>query len=339
MPRVAEKTSGLRKAAILMVMLGEKTASTIYRHLPQSKVELLTREIASLEYVPNDAVPQITEEFSKLLLTREYLLKGGLTYAEKLLVQAFGEGVARDLLVQVTRTEEVSVKDLDALQKADPQQLLKFVEGEHPQTVALLLAHLGANTASSLVQLLPQETRSQVVERLAKIRQFSPEMVQKIVTVLTKKIQGLGKQKLLTYGGVDAVADLLNRLDANASKAILESIETVDATLAQSIRNVMFTFEDFLRAPDSSVRELLGALDKKTLAVALKGVSPLLKEKFLAGMSERAAQMFKEDIEAAGAVRARDVSRAQVEIVNIARKLESEGKITLKNEGDDALVA
>ncbi len=262
MPQVSQKMSGLRKAAMLMVTLGEKTASVIYRNLPQNKVELLTREIASLEYVPPDSASLVTEEFNKLLLTREYLIKGGLAYAERLLIQAFGEAVAKDLLLQVTRTEEVSVKDLDALQKADPQQLLKFVEGEHPQTVALLLAHLGATTASSLVQLLPQETKSQVVERLAKIRQFSPEMVQKIVTVLTKKVQGLGKQKLLTYGGIDAVGDLLNRLDSNSSKAILESIETVDANLAQAIRNVMFTFEDFLRAPDASVRELLGSLDK-----------------------------------------------------------------------------
>jgi len=339
MPHASQRMTGLRKAAILMVALGEKTASAIYRHLPQSKVELLTREIAAIEYVPNESVPQITEEFSQLLLTREYLLKGGLTYAERLLVQAFGESVARDLLAQVTRTEEVSMKDLDALQKADPQQLLKFVEGEHPQTVALLLAHLGAATASTLIQLLPPETKAQVVERLAKIRQFSPEMVQKIVSVLTKKLKGLGKQKLLTYGGVDAVADLLNRLDASSTKSILESIETVDPDLAQSIRNVMFTFEDFLRVPDSTVRELLGALDKKTLAVALKGVSPLLKDKFLGGMSARAAEMFREDMDVTGAVRARDVARAQVEIVAVARKLEAEGKITLKDEGDDALVA
>jgi flagellar motor switch protein FliG len=339
MAQAAQKVNGLRKSAILMVLLGEKTASAIYRHLPQNKVELLTREIAGLDYVPNDVASRISEEFSNLLLTREYLLKGGKAYAERLLVQAFGESAAKNLLVQVARTEEVSLKDLDALQKADPQQLLKFVEGEHPQTVALVLAHLGATTASTLVQLLPQETKSQVVERLAKIRQFSPEMVQKIVSVLNKKIKGLGKQKLLTYGGIDAVADLLNRLDVNASKSILESIETADANLAQAIRNVMFTFEDFLQAPDSSIRELLGSLEKKTLAIALKGASPLLKEKFLGGMSERAAEMFKEDMEVTGAVRARDVSRAQVEIVTIARKLEAEGKIALKNEGEDALVA
>jgi len=331
--------TGLRKAAMLMVLLGEKTASAIYRNLPQTKVEILTREIAALEYVPSETAAQITEEFNKLLLTREYVVKGGISYAQRLLVQAFGEAAAKDLLLQVTRTEEVSVKDLETLQKADPQQLLKFVEGEHPQTVALLLAHLGASTASALVQLLPQDTKSQVVERLAKIRQFSPEMVQKIVAVVTKKIKGLGKQKLLTYGGIDAVADLLNRLDASASKSILESLETVDANLALAIRNVMFTFEDFLVAPDASIRELLGALDKKTLAIALKGASPMLKDKFLGGMSERAAEMFKEDMEVTGAVRARDVSRAQAEIVTMARKLEAEGKITLKNEGEDALVA
>ena len=332
------KVPGIRKAAILMVVLGDKAASEIYRNLPQSELERLTREIAELDEVSRDEAVMVMEEFSKLALTRDYVMKGGPDHAQRLLVSAFGDAVAKDLLSQVLRSQEVTLKDLDVLQKADPQQLAKFVEGEHPQTVALLLAHLGAKSASSLLQLLPDKMRSEVVERLAKLRQFSPEVVQRIIGVLTKKIQGLGKQNRLAYGGIDAVADLLNRLETPSSKSILESIERQDAKLALSIRNVMFTFEDLLSVPEGAIREVIGQCDKKTLALALKRSSPDLKNHIAKVMSSRAAEMLNEDMEAMGQVRARDVSQAQQELVSLTRKLESEGKISLRNEVGDALV-
>lgn len=337
-PQPSNKPSGLRKAAILVVLLGDKAAGEIYRHLPQDQVEILTREIAEVEYIPRDQAIAVLEEFDKLALTRDYLAKGGLDYAERLLVSAFGETAAKDLLGQVMRSQEVSLKDLDVLQKADPQQLAKLVEAEHPQTIALLLAHLGAKSSSALLQLLPEKTRAEAVERLAKLRQFSPEMVQRIISVLHRKIQGLGKQNRLAYGGIDAVADLLNRIDLTASKGILESIEQEDPKLALSIRNVMFTFEDLIAVPEASIREIVSQIDKKNLAISLKRATPELKAHICKVMSSRAVEMLTEDMEAMGPVRSRDVSAAQQEIVALARKLEAEGKLTLKNEVEDAYV-
>jgi flagellar motor switch protein FliG len=333
--RPQEKVSGLQKAAMLMVMLGDKAAASIYRQLPQEEVEELTREIARIGVVSPELGNQILDEFNKLTLAHEYVDKGGADYAHKLLVGAFGENTAKDLLQQVLRTEAISFKDLELVQRADPQQLAKLIEGESPQTIALLLAHLGARTASTLLRMLPEPLTGQVVERLAKLRPFSPEMVQRIVSVLNKKIQNLGKQDRLACGGVEAVADLLNRIEAPITKSILQAIEQGDSELAVAIRNQMFTFDDFAVVPEASIREVVAQVDKKTLALALKGASAELKNHFLKVMSSRAAEMLNEDIEVLGQVRSREVAHAQQEVVQTARKLETEGKIYLKSEGDD----
>jgi flagellar motor switch protein FliG len=333
--RSQEKISGLQKAAMLMVMLGDKAAASIYRQLPQEEVEELTREIARIGVVSPELGNQILDEFNKLTLAHEYVDKGGADYAHKLLVGAFGENTANDLLQQVLRTEAISFKDLELVQRADPQQLAKLIEGESPQTIALLLAHLGARTASTLLRMLPEPLTGQVVERLAKLRPFSPEMVQRVVSVLNKKIQSLGKQDRLACGGVEAVADLLNRIEAPITKTILQAIEQGDAELAVAIRNQMFTFDDFTVVPEASIREVVAQVDKKTLALALKGASAELKQHFLKVMSSRAAEMLNEDIDVLGQVRGREVAHAQQEVVQTARKLETEGKIYLKNEGDD----
>jgi flagellar motor switch protein FliG len=333
-----EKISGLQKAAMLLVLLGDKAAASVYRQLPQEEVEELTREIARMDVVSQELAQQILDEFNKLTMAQEYLGKGGADYAQKLLVGAFGEATAKDLLQQVLRTEAISFKDLELVRRADPQQLAKLIEGENPQTIALLLAHLGARTASTLLRMLPESLTAQVVERLAKLRPFSPEMVQRVVSVLHKKIQSLGQQDRLACGGVEAVADLLNRIEAPVTKTILQAIEQQDSELAVAIRNQMFTFDDFAVVPEASIREVVAQVDKKTLALALKGASPELKQHFLKVMSSRAAEMLNEDIEVLGQVRSREVAHAQQEVVQTARKLETEGKIYLKSDGDETYV-
>jgi flagellar motor switch protein FliG len=238
----------------------------------------------------------------------------------------------------VENYQEARATNLDSLQRADPQQLVMFVEGEHPQTIALVLAHLGLKSASEVILLLPEKTRAEVVRRLAEMHQFSPEMVQKIALVLNKKLKALGEQNRRAYGGIKAVSEMLNRVEPGSVKTILEAIEQDDPKLALSIRNLMFTFEDFLSVPESSMRELLSHLDKKTLAIALKGSSEDMKNHVFKTMSSRASQMLKEDMEALGPVRSREVATAQQDIVQQARKLEADGKLTLKSFGDDAYV-
>jgi flagellar motor switch protein FliG len=233
----------------------------------------------------------------------------------------------------------MSAAQLDSLRKADPQQLAKFIEGEHPQTVALILAHLEAKQASTLLMRLPEELRAEAVKRLAQLRQFSPEMAQRVSIVLHKRLESLGEQSRRAYAGLRSVADMMNRLDINTAKTILEGIEKDDPKLALSIRNLMFTFDDLLTVPENGIRELLGQMDKKTLATALRGASEELKNYIFKSMSSRAVEMLKEDMEVLGPVKQKDVHKAQLEAVAVARKLEAEGKIQLTPEGDDEYVA
>src|SRR5271166_5749915 len=336
---MAVPASGLRKAAILMVTLGEDTAGEIYRHLPQAEVEQITQEITTISFVEPQAGLEVLEEFDRLIATGDYITQAGTEYATKVLVKAFGKEGASDLLRQVSRAAELSGTKLDSLSKADPQQLAKFIEDEHPQTIALILAHMESKQASTVLMKLPAELRAEPIKRLAQLRQFAPEMAERVSVVLHKKLEAMGEQSRRAYQGLRGVADLMNRLDVTVGKTILEAIEGEDPKLALSIRNLMFTFEDLLTIPEAGIRELLGQMDKKMLATALKGASEELKTYIFKSMSSRAVEMLKEDMDVLGPVKARQISTAQLAAVAIARRLEAEGKLTLTPEGEDEFVS
>jgi len=202
--------AGVRKAAVLLVLLGEDVASQIYRNLPQEDLEHLTKEIADLEYIDSETAMAVLEEYHRMALTEDYLAQGGTDYAQKLLVKAFGDDGAQQLLRQVTRAAEMSANKLGSLQKADPQQLAKFLESEHPQTIALTLAHVDSKQASELLMRLPETLRAETIKRMAQLRQFSPEIAQKVSVALHKRLQALGEQHRRAYAGFQGVADLLN---------------------------------------------------------------------------------------------------------------------------------
>jgi flagellar motor switch protein FliG len=330
--------SGVEKAAVLVVLLGEETASQIYRHLPHSDVERLTLAISELPYVDPATALTVLEEYHGMTLTQDHLAQGGTEYAAKLLVKAFGEEAAQQLLKQVTRAAETSAGNLDSLQKSDPQQLAKFLEQEHPQTIALILAHLESKPASALLMLLPETLRGEAVKRMAQLRQFSPEIAQKVSLALHQRLETLGEQHRRAYAGFQGVADLLNHMDPAPAKVILEAIEKEDPKVALSIRNLMFTFQDLLSVPEAGIREWLGLMDKKTLALGLRGAGEELKNYVFKSMSSRAVDMLKEDMEVLGPVRGRDVHKAQQEGVAVIRKLEAEGKISLGVQEDEFVV-
>src|SRR5277367_2884520 len=313
-----EVITGPRKAAILMVLLGEELAATVYQSLPETVVRAITQEIAELEFVAPETAAKVLQEYQRLTQNDTYLGQGGEDLANRMLTKAFGAEGARIMLSDVNREREASTQNLDTLQRTDPQQLAKFIQGEHPQTIALILAHLNAKVGRGVLMLLPEKVRGQAVKRLAEMQQFSPEMVKKISIVLHKRLVTLGSQSRRAYGGVKAVADLLNQIDQEATSTILETIEQDNAQLATTIRNLMFTFDDFLEVADLGIRELMGQVDKKTLATALKGASEDLKNHFFKCMSSRAVEMMKDDMEALGPMRSRDVNAAQQEVVNTA---------------------
>ena len=334
---VPAEVPGIRKAAILLVALAEELANTIFKNLSDYDVRRITNEITHLGEVPPLQTTQVLTEFYGLLETREHMVRGGADYAMKLLTESFGAERAKVLLSQVKGLQARSAGDLALLQKLDPQQLSKFLENEHPQTMSLVLAHLDSKRASTVLMNFKDDIRVDVVKRLAEMRQFSPDMAQSVAVVLRKQMESLGTTDKQNYSGFKAVAELLNQLAPEKSRIILEEIETSDAQLAIGIRNLMFTFEDLVTVPAQSMRELVGAIDKRTLALALKGAKDNLKAYIFKAMSSRAVDMLKEDMEAMGPVRGRDVGAAQQELLATARKLEAEGKIILKLEADSDL--
>lgn len=327
------KLSGVRKAAILLTVLGEDTAATVFRDLNEEELQRVADEVSTLGTIPVELTVQVIEEYQRMAMAEDYLIQGGYELARRLLIKAFGEPEAEDILQRLTKAREL--KPLESLQRADPQKLARFLESEHPQTIALILGQLGDRQASALLMSLPSELRANAVKRLANLRRFSPEMAEKVSTVLSQKLRAVGEQGKRTYSGFQSVADIMNCIDTTVAQEILEGIENEEPTLAISIRDLMFTFEDLLLVGETHIRELMGAIDKRVLAMALKGTGEELKNHFFRTMSSRAVEMLKEDIELLGPVRSRDVTKAQVEIVAIARQLEAEGKIVLKGEAND----
>jgi len=335
---VTPRLDGVRKAAVLLVLLGEEAAATVYRHLSQGQLQRLTQEIRELDSVPPEMAGEILEEFQRLLLAHDYLAQGGESYARALLVKAFGNEGAKSLLEQLGRAQVLTANQMDALHRANPRELARFLEGEQPQTIALILAYLDAQSASAVLMRLPDAVRVESVKRLALLRNFSPEMAQKVTLALHKRLQSLGEQSRRIFPGFKSAADVMNRLEPEVMKSVLERIEADDAKLALEIRNLMFTFDDLLNVPENGIRELVARLDKKVLTLALKGASEEMRNHLMKAISARAYEMLKEDMEVMGPVRSREVNKAKEEVVAVARQLEAEGKIILKDEGDEYIV-
>ncbi|WP_229741286.1 flagellar motor switch protein FliG [Silvibacterium dinghuense] len=332
------RLSGVKKAAILVIAMGDELGKLVLQNLPESDVQRLTEEIAQTRNIPPDLSMAVVEEFHEMLGTQHVMIHGGLDFATKLLVDTFGKQRAEDLLALVKRAQEQSHGNLSMLQKVDPVQLGKFLDGEHPQTVALVLAHLDPKRASLVLTSLSETNRVAATKRLGAMRQFSPEMAQKVAFILHKRLETVGDSSRKAYSGFKAVADLLNRLDAEQAKKILEQIEEESPEMAIEVRNLMFTFDDLVTVPAASMREIVSAVDKRQLALALRGSAEDLKAHFFRAMSSRAVEMMKDDMEVLGPVRTREVAQAKQEILNLARQLEAEGKVILKLEqGDDLM--
>jgi flagellar motor switch protein FliG len=322
-PRLQD-LNGVRKAAILTVLIGENASGEVFKHLNEEEIEIIAREVALLGPVPAATATEVLEEFHNMWKAAEYVTKGGVEYAQKLLIKSLGPDLAKRVLDRVVKTFESSMA-FTGLGKADPQQLSKFIQSEHPQTIALILAHLKPGPAAQLMQSLPEDLRVEVVTRMASLEEISPEVISRISGVIEQRLKSLGASTHESYGGVRAVAELLNRIDRSISQPVLEAIEAQTPDLAVSIRHLMFVFDDLLNVDDNALREIVQRADKKVLTVALKGTSEDIRNRFFQNMSKRAVDMIREEIELLGAVRLREVEKAQQEIVGIARKLEEEG--------------
>lgn len=333
-----EPMPGIRKAAIFLVLLGDEAAANLFRYLSEEEVQEISKEISRLGKIEPESADLVLDDYYKMTLARTYMARGGVEFAKKLLLKAFGADTSRKLLERVSASLQSSLAGFDYLQKADPQQVSRFIQNEHPQTIALVLAHMDSEKAAALLSTLPAELQADVVMRIAKLEQISPEIIGKISGILAQKLQSLGEISRESRGGVRAVAELINRLDTKASAAILEKVESENPDLALGIRNLMFVFDDILLIDDMGMREIVQRIDKKTLTMALKGTSEELKNQFFRNMSQRAVAMLREDMEVLGPVKIKDVEAAQQEIVMVIRKLDEDGVLSIKGSASEEYV-
>ena len=324
---------GVRKAAVLLISLDQEKAAEILKRLPPEAVEEVSREIASLGEVPNVARRDVFNEFYTLALANSYVSEGGLEYAKTLLRKSLSEEDAKRIIHQVT--QQVQTTPFSFLQKAESENLLTFIQDEHPQTIALILAHLPAQKASEILVGLPSQKQIEVVKRVANMEQTNPEVIKEVERGLEHRLSDIVSQTFEKAGGVDTVAEILNLADRSTEKGIMEGLEAEDPDLVEQIRRLMFVFEDILLVNDKGIQSVLKEVDNEELALALKTASEELKQKIFKNMSERAAQLIQEDMQYMGPVRVSDVESAQQKIVDIVRRLEDAGEIIIAGRGGE----
>lgn len=328
--------SGKEKVAILLIALGPQKSSEVFKHFNEEEIEELTLQIANMRMVSPDEKKQVIEEFYQICLAQEYISEGGINYAKDVLERALGSDKAHNILNKLTSS--LHVRPFEFIRKADPNQLLNYIQNEHPQTIALILSYLSAAQSAQILSSLPLEKQADVTRRIAVMDRTSPEVVKEIESVLESKFSNILAQDFTTTGGVQAVVDILNSVDRGTEKHIMEDLDTKDAELSEEIRRRMFVFEDIIALDNRSIQRIIREIDNSQWAIALKGASEEVKDLIFTNMSKRLVEMIKEDIEFMGPVRIRDIEDAQQNIVNVIRKLEEDGEIITPRGGDEVVV-
>ncbi|MFP4362315.1 MAG: flagellar motor switch protein FliG [Spirochaetia bacterium] len=328
--------NGRQKAAIFLVTLGSEISSEIFKHLREDEIEALTFEIARLESVEPEDRDAVLMEFQELMMAQDFITTGGIDYARELLEKSLGSQKAVDIINRLTSS--LQVRPFDFIRRTDPAHLLNFIQQEHPQTIALILAYLEPAKASIILGSLPHEVQSDVAKRIAIMDRTSPEVLREVERVLEKKLSTLSSEDYTAAGGVESIVEILNLVDRSTEKTIIESLEDDDPELAEDIKKRMFVFEDIVMLDDRAIQKVLREVDTSELAKALRAVDSEVQDKIYRNMSKRAATLLKEDMEYMGPLRLKDVEESQQKIVSIIRKLEEQGEIVIARAGEDELV-
>jgi flagellar motor switch protein FliG len=322
-------------AATLFVLMGEEAASHVLKFLNESEIEQISREISNVGPLAAEDAEKSAEDLYQTLVANRYVSEGGVDYAKKIIMRSMGAGSAKRIIDRLSSTY-VNGNAFEAIDRLNPIQLSQFVQNEHPQTIALILAHLTPSSSAELLGSLPEEIQAEVAVRMASLDTISPDVIRGISSVLEEKLKPVGTYAhSQAYGGIRAVAELFNRLDRRQSRSVLDRIDQEKPEVANSIRQLMFIFEDISTLDDAAIREILQRVDKKTIAQALKGGAEQQQQQFFRNMSTRAVEMMQEEMDIMGPIKMRDVHAAQQKIVEIVRKLEEDGIITIGGGGED----
>src|SRR2546425_4319664 len=323
------KSGDVKMAATLFVLMGEETAAGVLRYLNEAEIEAISKQISNVGSIPAEEAEKSAEQLYQLLVANRSISEGGVEYAKKVILRTLGAGPARRIMDRLTQSYS-SANAFDAIERLNPLQLSQFIQNEHPQTIALILAHLASTSSAELLESLPEDIQADVAVRMASLETISPEVIRGISAVLEEKLKPLGTYAHnQAYGGIRAVAELLNRMDRRKSRAVLEMMDGSKPEVANSIRELMFVFEDIATLDDAAIREILQRVDKKTIAAGLKGATEHQQQQFFRNMSGRGVEMMKEEMEIMGPMKIKDVHASQQRIVEVVRKLEEEGIINL----------
>ncbi|AKM18522.1 flagellar motor switch protein FliG [Anoxybacillus geothermalis] len=328
--------TGRQKAAILLISLGPDVSASIYKHLSEEDIEKLTLEISNVRQVAAEQKEEVLEEFRQLALAQDYIAQGGIAYAKEVLEKALGPDKAMNIINRLTSA--LMVRPFDFARKADPMQLLNFIQHEHPQTIALILSYLDPAQAGQILSALPQEMQADVARRIALMDSTSPEIISEVEQILERRLSATVMQDYTQAGGIEAVVEVLNQVDRSTERTILEALEIQDPELAEEIKKRMFVFEDIVTLDNRAIQRVIREVDNNDLMLALKVASDEVKEIVFRNMSTRMAETFKEEMEYMGPVRLRDVEEAQSRIVAIIRRLEEAGEIVIARGGGDDII-
>jgi len=325
--------NGRQKAAVFLVTLGSEISAEIFKHLREDEIETLTFEIARLETVDSEMRDAVLLEFRDLMMAQEFITTGGIDYARELLEKSLGNQKAVDIINRLTSS--LQTRPFDFIRRTDPAHLMNFIQQEHPQTIALILAYLEPQKASIILSQLPGEIQSDVAKRIAMMDRTSPDVLREVERVLEKKLSTLSSEDYTAAGGVDSIVDILNMVDRSTERQIIETLEEDDPELAEEIKKRMFVFEDIVMLDDKAIQKVLREVDTQELSKALKSVDSEVQDKIFRNMSKRAASLLKEDMEFMGPTRRKDVEEAQQKIVAVIRKLEEAGEVVIARSGEE----
>ncbi|KJL06459.1 MULTISPECIES: flagellar motor switch protein FliG [Priestia] len=328
--------TGKQKAAILLISLGPDVSASIYKHLSEDEIEQLTLEISSVRKVEPSLKEAVLHEFEQIMLAQNYLEKGGVSYAKQVLEKALGSEQAMMIINRLTSS--LQVRPFDFARKADPMQLLNFIQHEHPQTIALILSYLEPPQAGQILSSLPQERQADIARRIATMGSTSPEVINEVEQILERKLSATVTQDYTQTGGLEAVVEVLNGVDRATEKIIIDTLEIQDPALAEEIKQRMFVFEDIVTLDNRSIQRVIRDVENDDLLLSLKVASEEVKSIIFKNMSSRMVETFKEEMEFMGPVRLKDVEEAQSRIVAAIRRLEDAGEIVLARGGGDDII-
>jgi flagellar motor switch protein FliG len=332
----ASKLTGKQKAAILLIAMGKEASSKVFSHLDEDEVDQLTLAIANMRKVEAKEKDEVFQEFHETCIAQDYIAMGGITYAQDILEAALGKDKANQIIHRLTA--QLQVKPFDFARRVDALQIFHYIQNEHPQTIALVLAHLDPQQASMILSSLPVDLQSNVARRIAQLEQTSPDVIKEVEHILEQKLAATINQDYTVVGGIDAIVGILNGVDRSTEKSILESLELKDSDLVEEIKKRMFIFEDIINLDRRAIQRVIQEVDNQDLVLSLKAASPEVKRVILENMSKRMAETFEEEMEFLGPVRVKEVEEAQGRIVSVIRRLEDSGEIIIaRGESDDVI--